>query len=139
MGGNELENRFGDLPGGELGVLVKNGETSLYIGGLDVGEKPPFEATSEPILQRGEMAGMSIGGNDQLTAGLVERVERVEELFEDLLLALEELNIVEQQDVDSAVAVLEFVHTFAANPVDEVVEKILRGHVPHDEAGIDLS
>ena len=45
-------------------------------------------------------AGMAIGADHHLFAGFVEAVERVEELLEDLLLAFEELDVVEEEDVD---------------------------------------
>ncbi len=68
---------------------------------------------------------MTVGADDHLLTGLVERVEGVEELLEDLLLALEELNIVQQEDVDSPVSMFEVIGALAPDRVDEVVEEVL--------------
>ena len=47
--------------------------------------------------------GEAVGGEHELRAGLVQRVEGVEELLLGLGLALEELDVVDEQDVDVAV------------------------------------
>ena len=54
-----------------------------------------------------EVARQAVGGEHELGAGLVERVEGVEELLLGLGLALEELDVVDEQDVDAAVGGLE--------------------------------
>ena len=46
-------------------------------------------------------------GDDDLLVGVVQGVEGVEELLLRLLLALQELDVVDQQHVDVAVAALE--------------------------------
>ena len=51
-----------------------------------------------------ELAGDAVGREDQLAARLVEGVEGVEELLFGGALALEELDVVDQQHVDVAVA-----------------------------------
>ena len=48
--------------------------------------------------------GRPVGGDDDLLGGVVERVEGVEELLLRLLLVLQELDVVDQQHVDVAVA-----------------------------------
>ncbi len=85
------------------------------------------------------MLGVAVGADDQVLAGLVEAVERVEELLEDLLLPFEELDVVEQENVDGPVAVLERLHLLAADAVDELVEELLRAHVADQAAGGDLA
>ena len=83
--------------------------------------------------RRSSSVEMSRGGrsrrHDDLAAGLVERVERVEELLLDPLLVLEELHVVDQQDVVGAVALLEPLDALVAQAVDEVVHECLRRHV----------
>ena len=54
-----------------------------------------------------ELLGRPVGGDHDLLVGVVQRVEGVEELLLGLLLALQELDVVDQQDVDVAVAALE--------------------------------
>ena len=53
----------------------------------------------------------AVAGEDELAAGLVERVEGVEELLLGLGLALQELDVVDEQDVGVAEARLEVVES----------------------------
>jgi hypothetical protein len=66
---------------------------------------------------------------------LVQRVEGVEELLLEALLALEELDVVDEQDVVGAVALLEALDPLVAERVDEVVDEGLARHVAHGERG----
>ena len=54
-----------------------------------------------------QQLGRQVAGDDDLLVGVVQRVERVEELLLGLHLALQELDVVDEQDVDVAVAALE--------------------------------
>ena len=57
--------------------------------------------------RRGDRLRRPVGGDHDLAALAVEVVERVEELLLELLGALEELDVVDEQHVDLAVAALE--------------------------------
>ena len=76
-----------------------------------------------------DVARRPVGAHHDLAARLVERVEGVEELLLDPLLVLEELDVVDQQDVVGAVALLEPLDPLVAQRVDEVVHERLRGDV----------
>ena len=84
---------------------------------------------------RASSVAISFGGRSDemhdLAARLVERVEGVEELLLDPLLALEELDVVDQQHVVVAVALLEALDALVAERVDEVVHERLARHVAH--------
>ena len=56
----------------------------------------------------------------------MERVERVEELFLQTFFALHELNVVDEQDVNFAVATFESSNGVTANAVNIFVEECLR-------------
>ena len=73
--------------------------------------------------------GCAVGGDHDLAAFAVEVVERVEELLLELLGALEELDVVDQEHVEVAVAPLEPRHGLGADRVDELVHERLGGHV----------
>ena len=77
-----------------------------------------------------QVLGRAVAGENHLVIQLVEGVERVEDFFEHLLLAFEELDVVEQQHVDGPVAMLEGVHPLGPDAVHELVEEVLGGHVP---------
>ncbi len=69
--------------------------------------KPHSNRERKPRLERLNLFRRPIGGDDQLAARFVQRVERVEELFLRRLLAGKELNVVDEQHVDLAVAIAE--------------------------------
>ena len=83
--------------------------------------------------------GGAVGGEHDLLVGVVEGVEGVEELLLGLGLALQELDVVDQQHVDVAVAPLEPVLPVVADRVDELVGELLAGHVAHLGAGVEAA
>ena len=86
---------------------------------------------------RSSSVEISRGGRSErdhdLPAGLVERVEGVEELLLDPLLVLEELDVVDQQQVVGPVALLEALDPLVAERVDEVVHERLARDVADGE------
>ena len=76
-------------------------------GGRTSVTRPGLEALPQAVLERVHVVRQAIGGQDELGAGAVERVEGVEELLLGARLALEELDVVDEQDVDVAVRGLE--------------------------------
>ena len=59
---------------------------------------------SKRLRKRSSRVGMSFGGrslHDDLLLEVLQRVERVEELLPGVVLASEELDVVDEQDVDA--------------------------------------
>ena len=92
---------------GLLGLLAEDGEPGLEVGRLDVGDQAHLEAAAQPVLERRDGVRRAVGGQHDLAVGLVQGVEGVEELLLELFLALHELDVVDEQHVDLAVAPLE--------------------------------
>ena len=90
-------------------------------GGRTSADQAGLEARAQAVLERVEVARQAVGGQHDLRAGGVQRVEGVEELLLGPDLALEELDVVDEQDVDAAVGLLEGVHPAALDRADEVV------------------
>ena len=90
-----------------LDTLAENRDPRLEVGRLDVGEQAPLESRTQTLLERRDLARGAIGREHDLRAALVEGVERVEELLLDPFLALDELDVVDEQHVVVAVAPLE--------------------------------
>ena len=61
--------------------LRRIGQARGEVGRRDVGDEAGLEALAQAVLERGEVARQAVGGQDELAAGLVQRVEGVEELL----------------------------------------------------------
>ena len=83
--------------------------------------------------------GRPVGGDHDLAAAAVQVVERVEELLLELLGALEELDVVDEQHVDLAVAPFEARHVLRAHRVDELVHHRLGRDVANALAREELA
>ena len=104
----------------------QHGQPGGEVGRLDRHRQPPLEAIAKPLGEGRELARRAVGGEDDLAAALIEGVEGVEELFFGVLFALEELDVVDEQDVEVAVAVLEGFAALRPQRVDELVGEATR-------------
>ena len=109
--------------------LAKDRDLRLEVGRLDVGDQSPLEARAEPLFERRDLFRRRVGGEDDLLLRFVERVEGVEELFLRPFLAGEELDVVEQQRVDGAIAIAELLHPVVADRGDQLGDERVGRHV----------
>ena len=133
--GDQLENVVGDVEPIHLSLLAEDRDAGFQFRWLDVGDQAPLEPGSQPVLERGQLLGRPVRGDDDLLVRVVQRVEGVEELFLDAFFALDELDVVDQQHVDVAVAAFERGFAVIAQRVDEVVGEFLGGDVLDPHAG----
>lgn len=90
-----------------LRLLAQDRDTGLEVGRLDVGDQSPLEAAAHAIFETGQVLRCHVARDHDLLVVVVQRVERVEERLLRLGTALEELDVVDQEDVDIAVPGLE--------------------------------
>ena len=90
-----------------LGLALQDGDLGFEIGWLDVGDEAPLEAAAQTVFEVAELLGRPVAGKHDLLHFAVERVEGVEEFFLRLFLGGEELDVVDEQHVDRAIAVAE--------------------------------
>jgi hypothetical protein len=83
-----------------------------------------------------DLVGGAVAGEIYLLLGLEEFVEGVEELLLDALLAGEEVDVVDEQDVDLAVALAELGERILLDGVDELVGELLRREVGRPSRGV---
>ena len=76
-------------------------------GGVDLDGEAPLEAVAKALLERGQGSRRPVARDHDLLAGREQGVEGVDELLLGALLALEELDVVDEQRVEPAVALLE--------------------------------
>src|SRR5690606_20316611 len=142
VAGNPLGDVVDDVVGhGELfqlRLLAEDGDPRLQIRRLVGGYQAPLETRPQAFLQRLDLFGGTVAGDDDLPARLVQGVERVEELFLRGLLAGQELDVVDQQHVDAAVPVAELDGAPVADGVDDFVGESFRRNVDHPGVGIAL-
>ena len=115
-------------------LLAQDRDPGLQLGWLDIGLQAPLEPAPQPVLERDQALRRAVRGDHDLLAGVVQRVEGVEELLLGSFLVLQELDVVHQQHVDVAVAAAEPVLLAVADHVDEVVSELFRAHVPDLQA-----
>jgi hypothetical protein len=134
--GDEIQDGRRDVELQAGGLAAENGQPGFEVGRLDVGGQTPFEAGDEPGFEFLDFAGAAVAGQHNLLTGLEEVVEGVEELFLDALFAGEELDVVDEQDVDVAVALTELGQAVLLEGLDELIGEFLRRKVGHAGVGV---
>ncbi len=72
---------LGQIQMEQLGLALHDGNAGLEIRRLDIGGQTPFKAGAQALFQTFDLLGGAIGSNDDLLVGIVQGVERVEELL----------------------------------------------------------
>ena len=111
--------------------LRKIARRGLELRRLDIGDEAPLEAAPRAVFNRCNRLRRPVGRDDDLPAPSVQVVERVEEFFLELFRALEELDVVDQENVDLAVSTLERRHSLRAHRIHELVHHRFRRNVTH--------
>jgi hypothetical protein len=113
---------------------AENGDASLQVRGLDIGDESCLEPRAKAFLQRGNSLRGTVAGDDDLAFGCVEAIEGVEELFLGAFLAGDELYVIHEKDIHLAVFGTEVIRGLVADGIDEVIGKGFRGHI--EDAGV---
>src|SRR5690606_27084895 len=87
-----------------LSLLAQDRNAGLQVWCLNIRDESPFEAGAHAVLEAGEVFRGKVAGDDHLFVVIVQGVKRVEEGFLSTVLALQELDVVNEQDVDVTVA-----------------------------------
>ena len=96
----------------------------------DLGDEAALQARAHAVVEAVELVRRAGRSHHDLTAAIEERVDDVLELLLGLL-AVHELEIVDQQDVDDAELVLEGDGILAADGLDELVAEALGRQIEH--------
>src|SRR3954447_20323756 len=105
--------------------LLEDGPPDLERRRLQGHHESALKALRETRLQIRQLVGAAIGGHHQLPSGLPERIEHVEELLAGPLLARQELDVVDQDDVRLAKTILECRGAPLADRFDELAGELL--------------
>jgi len=112
-------------------LLFQDGHARFQRGNLEVGAEPPLKAGQQALLHALHFNRRLVRRQHDLLSGLVQVVEDVEEHVLRLLLATEELHIIDDEHIHHLVKVAEVVDRVVSNGVNELVREALRAHVQH--------
>ena len=124
--GDEGQDVLRDVAAGGAQLRLEDRQAGLEVGRLDVGDQAPLEPGAEAVLERRDLLGRPVGRDDDLLVDLVEGVEGVEELLLGAVLAGQELDVVDEQHVDSPVLVPELAHLGGLDGGDNLVGEFSR-------------
>ena len=103
--GDQFQRRVvGELETVVLGSLAQDRHARGQVRRLDVGHEPRLESLAQAVLERLQVAWRAVGGEHDLAPAVIQSIEGVEELLLGARLALEELDVVDEQHVDVAEA-----------------------------------
>ena len=90
-----------------------------------------LEPGDQAVLQAGQLFWLAVTRDHDLLVRQLQRVERMEERLLGLFGPLQELDVVDQQQIDVAVAPLEGLHVIHPDGVDEVVGELFTRDIAH--------
>ncbi len=138
VGANPLRQEINDLVrqfrAHGFGLLAENGRARFDVRRLQIRDEAPFEARDEALLEILDFAGRAVAGQDDLFVPLVQGVEGMEKFLLDALLAGEELDVINEQDVRLAVFFAEAHELVVLNAVDVFVGEFFRRNIRHARA-----
>ena len=122
-----------------MGFVFQDRHTGLVIRGLDIGKQAPFKTGTQPVFQCGHIAGLPVGGHDDLLMLLVELVEGMEELLLGRLLTGDELDIIDEEQIGFPIFIAEFDVPATLDGGDQLIGELVTLDVDNIGIGIDLS
>ena len=98
---------------------------------MQVGNEAPFEARAQPLAESGYFPGQAVACDGDLTVISVQLVKGIEEVLLGTFLAAEELDIINQQHINTAVLVAEFPCPVFTDSADQLVGELLGANVEY--------
>ena len=105
------------------GLAFDDGHAGFDVRWLNVCYQAPTEAITQAFFEAVDFTGELVRRQDDLTAGVVESVEQVKELFLRSFATGKELNVVDDQHVDASHPLLELAHAVAGDRVDQAIRE----------------
>ena len=138
--GHVLEDLRRDLEALGVRLLVQDCDAGLQVRRLNIHEQAGGEARTHAVLEALELSRGQVGSQHDLLVGAVQSIKGMEEAFHRLLLVTDELNVVDEQDVELAVAAVErldlgVIRLIEANRVNELVRELFGVNVADLQVG----
>ena len=134
--GNVVAHVIGKVQSQIFGLVFQNGHTGLIIRWLNVREQAPLKPGFQPILQGQHVAGLAVGGHDDLLMLLVELIEGMEEFLLGGFLTGDELHVVDEKKVGFPVFAAEFDIFAVLNGGNQFIGKLVAFDV--DDVGVGI-
>ena len=129
VGAHVLGDEEGDVLGHRrrllVGLLHQDRDPHLELGRLDRDGQPGVEARGQALVDVDQSLRIGVAGHDDVRALGEQRLEGVEELLLRALLAGEELDVVDQQQVERVVLRLQLVEGLALVVLHHVGDELL--------------
>ena len=130
--GEEVDDFVADFEVAFFSLLLENGFARLDVGRLDVHGEAPGETAHEAVGKVLDFDSRGIGGEHNLLAGLVQRVEDKEEFVLRFVLAGPVLDVVDEQNIHLVtVEVAHFGHAVFLEALHVLLREVLAGEVAH--------
>jgi len=122
-GSNELQDRFWKLDGCPFLFIPEDGETGFEIRRLEFGDQTPFESGDESLFEPLDLVRRPIARHHNLFMGVEEGVECMKEFLLKAFLSGEKVNIVDQEQVHTAVTLSELKRLIGLKRINEFVDE----------------
>src|ERR1017187_8173632 len=119
----------------DLCFLLQNGHSHFEFRGFNLDGKPPVETGNETIFETLDILWISVAGDDDLLLGFDQGIEGKKELFLGAILAIEKLDVVDDQHVKGTVVAFESVEGLLLVGAHHIGDVIVGVHVPNDLIG----
>ncbi len=135
LAGDVLGNVVGYLKAAEVGLFLYYCDSCFVAGRIEACDEAPLEPADEAVLKGRQLGGCAVGGEDDLLAVVVERVEGVEEFFLAVLAFAEELDVVDYEHVNGAAVALKLGEGSFFDCGDEGVYELFAAQEPDEGIG----
>ena len=119
-----------------LSLFAQYCDSGFVIGLLNIGDQAPFEAGTQPLLQRRDLLGRSVGGKNYLLSGLMKGIKGIEKLGLCGILTRNKLNIVHKKHIGIAELFSEIGSASRMDGVNYLVGKGLTLGINNVKSGI---
>ena len=120
--------------GGLVGAALHDGTAQFEVKARDRHDQPAREARADALIEHFEIARRRIAGHHDLLGPGEQRAQRMAEFGGRL--ALQELHVIDQQQVDAAQPFLEAERGLALHGGDEMVHEVVGGQIDDVLGGI---
>lgn len=128
---------FWDVDSFEVGLLFQDCDASFVFRTLNVGDETPLESTFEPFFECRNFVGKLVGRYHDLSPGFEEIVEDMKKFSLGTVLACDELNVVDEEDLAVlSIFATKVIRSIESEMIDIIDHKLLTGDIDDVPGGV---